>query len=351
MIDRVEFRTCWRKRQLLRDPAANAVDRGRPALPTGQTERFPSLRGEPMRRHHANLLLLAAGAIWGMGFVAQSTAMQAIGPFLFVGLRFLIAAVVTLPFAMLEARRAATPVAGGAWFGFLWVGLSLFGGIILQQIGLLTTSVTNSGFLTGLYVVFVPILLVLVLRRRPHPVVWPASALAFAGLFMLSGGAIVSMRTGDLLTILAALFWAVQVILIGRYAAETGRPLLLSVVQFAICAALGLGFAMLLEPVELASIRSALPEILYAGAIASGLAFSLQAVGQRYTSPALAAILLSTEALFAAFFGALFLGERIGGIGYLGGVLIFIAIVAVEAVPPLLARRRLVESDRLLSGS
>lgn len=296
-----------------------------------------------MRRSTANLLLLFAGAIWGMGFVAQSTAMETVGPFLFVGLRFLIATVVTLPFALREAGRADQPVSGSGWFGFLLIGLALFGGIILQQIGLLTTTVTNSGFLTGLYVVFVPLLMVLVLGRAPHPVIWPASLSAFAGLFLLSGGAIVSMRVGDLLTIAAAFFWAVQVILIGKFAAETGRPLTLSAVQFAICAVLGLAGAFWLEPIAWSAIAAALPEILYAGAIASGLAFSLQAIGQRHTSPALAAILLSTEALFAAIFGAIVLGERIGSGGYLGGLLIFLAILAVELVPAWQRKRRAAE--------
>ena len=293
-----------------------------------------------MPRTLANLLLLAAGAIWGMGFVAQSTAMETVGPFLFVGLRFLIATLVTLPFAIREARKAKTPVTTSGRFGFLMIGLSLFAGIILQQFGLLTTTVTNSGFLTGLYVVFVPILMVLALGHRPHTVVWPAAALAFVGLYLLSGGAIVSMRIGDLLTIAAAVFWAVQVILVGKFGVETGRPLALSCAQFAVCSVLGLAGALLLEPIEWPAIRAALPEILYAGAFASGLAFTLQVIGQRYTSAPLAAILLSTEALFAALFGAIFLGDRVGPTGYLGGFLIFLAILMVEAWPAWRGRRR-----------
>lgn len=287
-----------------------------------------------MNRTIANLLLLLAGAIWGMGFVAQSTAMAAIGPFLFVGLRFLIATLVTLPFALREAAGTdALPLDRSGIAGFGLIGLSLFGGIVFQQIGLLTTTVTNSGFLTGLYVIFVPILMVVALRKRPHPVIWPASALAFAGLYLLSGGALVSMRTGDLLTILAALFWAVQVVLVGKYVTLTNRPLALSAAQFAICAILGLAGAAMLEPVSWAAIFAALPEVLYSGAIASGLAFTLQVIGQRHTTPALAAILLSTEALFAALFGAIFLGDRIGMLGYLGGFFIFGAILCVEVLP------------------
>jgi drug/metabolite transporter (DMT)-like permease len=123
------------------------------------------------------------------------------------------------------------------------------------------------------------------------------------------------------------------VLLIGIYAKRSSRPLTLSVVQFGICAILGIIGALMLEPVSWSMIRGALPEMLFAGIFSSGLAFSLQAIGQRHTTPAQAAVFLSSESLFAAFFGALLLGERISGIGYLGCLLIFAAILAVEIIP------------------
>jgi drug/metabolite transporter (DMT)-like permease len=291
-----------------------------------------------MSRLLANSILLTAGAIWGMGFVAQSTAMDAIGPLLFVALRSAIAMLVTLPFAIAEGRRAADGPVIAFSPGFVLAGLALFGGIVFQQIGLVTTTVTNSGFLTGLYVVFVPILMTVILRRPPHPVVWPGAILAFAGLVLLSDGALTSLRPGDLFTILAAVFWAMQVILVGRQASMTGRPVALAFVQFSVCTLLGLAAALAFEPIEWSAIQAALPEILYAGAIASGLAFTLQAIGQRYAAPATAAILLSTEVLFAALFGAVLLGETIGSLGYLGGLLIFVAILLIEVLPARQAR-------------
>lgn len=293
-----------------------------------------------MNRNRANALLLLAGAIWGMGFVAQSTAMASIGPLLFVGLRFAVATVVTLPFALREARHAQKPLTRSDMTGFFWIGICLFAGMVFQQIGLLTTSVTNTGFLTGLYVVFVPFLVVIFLRQQPHPIVWPCAALAFAGIWLLSGGSIMAMKRGDAFVIICAVFWACQVLLIGVYARSSNRPLALSVAQFAICGVLGLGTAAFLEPVSWSAITDAMPEILYSGIFSSGLAFSLQAIGQRHTTSAQAAIFLSSEALFAALFGALFLGESIPAIGYLGCVLIFAAILAVEIVPVARARGR-----------
>lgn len=291
-----------------------------------------------MTRARANLLLLLAGAIWGMGFVAQTTAMEAIGPMLFIGLRFIAATLAMLPFAWREAARTERPLARADWSIFVFVGVLMFAGMTAQQLGLLTTSVTNSGFLTGLYVVLTPILLVLLFRQWPHWIVWPASFACVIGIFLLSGGRLAALVIGDWLTILAAAMFALQVIFIGRSAVHTGRPVTLAVTQFAVCAMLGLSAALVLEPIDPAAIRQALPEILYAGIFSGGIAFTLQAVAQRHTTAAQAAIFLASEAVFAAAFGAIFLGERLAGIAFAGCALIFLAIVAVEAVPALASR-------------
>ncbi|MGN6550268.1 MAG: DMT family transporter [Pararhizobium sp.] len=293
-----------------------------------------------MRRTSANLLLLLAGAIWGMGFVAQSSAMASIGPMLFLGLRFALACIALLPFAWMEQRRAREPLDQRMLAGFLACGTALFTAMTLQQYGLLTTTVTNSGFLTGLYVVFTPILTTLLMRKLPHPVIWPAAASALFGIWLLSGGSLVSLHAGDLLTVLSALFCAVQVMLIGIWAPVSGRPLALSLAQFLVCACLSLAGAFAVEPVVASQIMKALPEVLYAGVLSSGVAFTLQVVGQRYTTAPQAAIFLSSEALFAALFGALFLGERISPLRYLGCLFIFAAILTVELVPVMLARRK-----------
>jgi len=292
-------------------------------------------------RTNANLILLLAGAMWGMGFVAQSTAMAAIGPFLFVGLRFAVAAVAMFPFALREHARAPQALPARHWRAFLAIGLLLFGGMTAQQIGLMTTTVTNSGFLTGTYVVMVPFLAVLIYRQWPHPAIWPGAALALAGIWLLSGGELAAFTTGDWLTLLCALFWAFQVLLISRYAADSGRPVTLAVVQFAVCAALGLTLAAALEPIDPTAIAAALPEILYAGIFSGGIAFTLQVIGQRYTTGPQAAIFLSTEAVFAALFGAILLGERLPPTGLIGCVLIFAAILVVEGLPALRARNRI----------
>jgi drug/metabolite transporter (DMT)-like permease len=293
-----------------------------------------------MTRIQANLVLLLAAAIWGGGFVAQSTAMDKIGPFWFVGLRFAIAAIAVLPFAWLEARKSQTPLVRRDWLSFVAVGLALFSGAITQQIGLLTTTVTNSSFLTGLYVVFVPLISVIALRQYPHWIIWPAAAMSLSGIFLMSGGQLENLTTGDLLSIVCALFWGVQIILAGLFVMSTGRPLALSFIQFAVCSLLCLLIAPWVESISFDIIWASGREILYVGLISSGLAFVLQVIGQRYTTAPQAAIILSSEALFGGFLGALLLGEMLPPIGYLGCAIIFAAMLLVEIVPQMTRRKQ-----------
>ena len=288
-----------------------------------------------MTRLQANLILLVTAAIWGAGFVAQDTAMQHMGPLWFVGLRFLVAFFVALPLAIRENRRATKPFAGREMRIFFIIGLTLFAGASTQQFGLLTTSVTNSSFLTGLYVIIVPLLSVVVLRKMPHWIIWPAAILAVTGIYYLSGGSIAQLSAGDLLTIVCAVFWGTQVLLVGIFAPGSERPMALSAIQFLVCGLGGLACAIAFEPITLDGIRAALPEILYAGLFSSGIAFILQIVGQRWTTAPQAAIFLSSESLFGALFGAALLGERIGPMGYVGCGMIFIAMILVEIVPEL----------------
>lgn len=292
-----------------------------------------------MTRLQANLVLLLAAAIWGGGFVAQSTAMAKIGPFWFVGLRFAIAAMAVLPFAMIEARRSTKAVATREWLSFATVGLALFGGAITQQVGLLTTTVTNSSFLTGLYVVFVPLISVIALRRYPHWVIWPGAAMSLTGIFLLSGGQMGNLTHGDFLSIICAFFWGIQIILAGLFVTATGRPLALCLTQFAVCSLCCLIIAPFVEAISIEAILSAGREILYVGIISSGLAFVLQVIGQRYTTAPQAAIFLSSEALFGGLLGALLLGELLPPTGYLGCAIIFTAMLMVEIVPTLGRRK------------
>ncbi|MGB8816602.1 MAG: DMT family transporter [Rhizobiaceae bacterium] len=292
-----------------------------------------------MSRAKANLVLLITAAIWGMGFIAQSDAMDHIGPFFFIGLRFAVATIVMIPLAMREAKLAARPLNAYEWKAFAGIGFILFLGMASQQAGLLTTSVTNSGFLTGLYLIFVPFLGVALYREWPHWVVWPAALAALFGIFLLSGGQLDRLVIGDWYTILCALFWALQILFITRYASSSGRPVAQAVTQLAITAGIGLAIAFLYEDIDWSAVRLASEEILFAGIFAGGIAFTLQSIGQRWTTAAQAAIFLSSEALFAALFDALVNGTRLNPVAALGCALIFAAMLAVELVPMWMNRK------------
>jgi drug/metabolite transporter (DMT)-like permease len=291
-----------------------------------------------MSRTRANMFLLACAAIWGAGFIAQSDAMAHLGPFFFIGLRFAVATIVILPLALREARAAERPLNAFEWKAFIGIGFILFLGMASQQAGLLTTSVTNSGFLTGLYLIFVPILGVALYRDWPHWVVWPAALAALFGIFLLSGGQLDRLVIGDWYTILCAVFWGLQILFITRYANQSGRPVTLAVVQFAVTAFFGLAIAVMFETLDWSAVRLAAEEILFAGVFAGGIAFTLQSIGQRWTTAAQAAIFLSSEALFAAMFDAIINGTRLNPIAAIGCALIFAAMLAVELVPMWLRR-------------
>ena len=293
-----------------------------------------------MSPRNANLLLLLAGATWGMGFIAQETAMDDMGPMLFIGFRFLLAGFVVLPFAIREQGKTGNKLSWKNFSKLAPVGVIFFLAMALQQLGLLATTVTKAGFLTALYVVFVPLILLSFLRERQAFIIWPASAVALFGIFLLSGGNITSLNWGDWLVIGCAVFWALHVILVGKVGGASGTPVTMACLQFFICGILGMAghwivplFGVFEPAASWQIIMAALPEILYAGIFAGGLAFTLQAIGQQYTSEAAAAILLASESLFAAVFGAWFLGERLGAIGYVGCGLIFAALVLVELKP------------------
>jgi drug/metabolite transporter (DMT)-like permease len=292
-----------------------------------------------MPRAFATLLLLLTTLLWGFAFVAQKSATHVMGPLTFAGLRYSLGTVLMLPFAVRETRRRARPLTRSEIVRLTVLSLSFFLGVYLQQAGLMTTTVTNGGFLTSLYVLFVPLIALGWAKRLPHPVVWIAMPLALVGVFLLNGGHLDRFNSGDVMVIGGAVCWAVQVLLLGELAASTGLPIAITVACFAVTAVLSVAGSLALEAPSLAQVGDAWIELLYSGVLSTAVAFTLQAIAQQFVPPANAAIVLSAESLFAALGGALILGERLPAIGYLGAALIFAAIVMVETVPVLVRRR------------
>lgn len=288
-----------------------------------------------MPRLLAVSLLIITTMLWGFAFVAQKSAMDAMGPLTFSAVRYVLGSLAILPLIVWELRRTGRRLGRADWPAVALIAVSFFLGVALQQIGLTMTTVTNSGFLTSLYVLFVPLLALVVFFHKPHPIVWVGVPMALVGVYLLNGGRLESFNLGDLLVVGSAVAWAVQVYLIGTVSRRTGLPVTISLICFAVTAVLsGIGSAAFETP-HFAAIGEGWIEILYAGILSTAVAFTLQAVAQQFVPPANAAIILSAEGLFAAFGGALVLGERLPVIGYVGAALIFLAIVMVEAVPAL----------------
>jgi drug/metabolite transporter (DMT)-like permease len=292
-----------------------------------------------MPRPIAVFALVITTMLWGFAFVAQKSAMSAMGPLTFSAVRYVLGALAITPLVLWELRHTGKRLERSDWPVVGLIAIAFFLGVALQQIGLTMTTVTNSGFLTSLYVLIVPLLALVVAAQRPHPIVWAGVPMALVGVFLLNGGRLDAFNTGDLLVIGSAVAWAVQVYLIGTVSMRTGLPVTISVICFVATAILSGVGSFAFETPDFSAVGDGWIEILYAGILSTAVAFTLQAVAQQYVPPANAAIILSAEGLFAALGGAVVLGERLPLIGYVGSALIFFAIVIVEIVPALQQRK------------
>jgi len=293
-----------------------------------------------MSRPIATLLLLATTLLWGFAFIAQKSAMDTMGPLTFAGVRYLLGGILVLPLALWERGRKPEPLNGTHWLFILAVSAVFFFGSWLQQAGLATTTATNGGFLTSLYVFFVPVLGFLLFRTRPHPIIYACVPLALIGTWYLNGGGLDSFNSGDGLISICALFWALHVILLGYVARATGLPIYVSAISFLLAGMAAILLALIFEAPTIEGVWAGWMQLAYAGILSTAVAFTFQAIAQQHVPPANVAIILSAESLVAALGGAWLLGERLPPIGYAGAALIFAAIVAVETLPPLWARRQ-----------
>ncbi len=264
-----------------------------------------------------------------------------IGPFIYNGVRFVLGALSLLPL-LLIGRRSGVSLYPGGWrpilTGGLLAGLLLFAGASLQQVGIVYTTAGKAGFITGLYVVIVPLLGLLWGHRTPWST-WTGAALAVAGLYLLTVTDDLALAEGDGLVLIGALFWAGHVLVIGWLSGRRLDPVLLACLQFVVCAVLSLAVAVAFEPIGLTGLEGAALPILYGGLLSVGVAYTLQVVAQRDAPPAHAAIILSLETVFAALGGWLLLQETLSGRGLIGCGLMFAGMLLSQlgmgrAAPP-----------------
>lgn len=285
----------------------------------------PSANSGAVTRVQADLLVLLAALIWGVAFYFQNTAMDHVGPLLFLGLRAAIAALTLAPFAWRERNAGRVSVLPYTLLG----GLAFFIGGAIQQVGMVEATVTNTSFLTALYVIFTPFLLWVFRHERPGVRVWIAAVIAFVGIWYLGGGGIGAFSRGDILIAVSSVFWSLYMVITGA-SGKTGRPRTYTCLHFCAVAAIALPLAFMFEDVSWTAIKDGALPILYVGVISSALTFTMMATAVRYIPASRASILLSSEVVFGAAAGFVLLGERLPLIGWMGAALVMFAILLIQ---------------------
>lgn len=311
------------------------------------------------RQLRGNLMLILTAFIWGVAFVAQSVGMDYVGPFTFNGIRSLIGGIVLIPLIYAldrkkrkEAGTSAEPMniftgmpksdkqavkdllAGG-----ICCGIALGTASSLQQIGIGYTTVGKAGFITALYIVFVPVLGIF-LKKRAGIRVWAAVALSVAGLYLLCMNGSIRLSAGDLYVFISAVVFAIHILLIDRFSGKVD-PVRLSAMQFFVCGGLSLIPMLLTETPTSSAIVSAAAPILYAGVLSCGVAYTLQVVAQRDTDPTVASLILSLESVFSVLAGWVILHQVLSVREIAGCALMFSAIILTQLPERKKQKRRL----------
>lgn len=290
------------------------------------------------------LLLLSAAMIWGLSFVLQKQGMESIGPFTFNSTRLAIATAALLPVAIIGGKKNAPAVPVSAeekkvarkkeLKGMLIVGICLFVGLNLQQAAFIYLEAGKVGFITALYMILVPIF-GLFMKKRPSAVIWLGVLMATVGLYLICIGGKADFRlgTGEILTLLCAVGFALHIISIDKFAGEVDS-VRLSCGQFFVAAVLSTICMFIFEKPDMPSIMQAAIPILYAGVMSSSVAFTFQIIGQKYTEPTIASMLLCLESVFSVIFSYFLTpDQQLKPSEYIGCAVMFVAILLAQ-IPP-----------------
>ena len=296
------------------------------------------------RKVRANFLLLTASFIWGSAFVAQRIGMEYMGPFTFNGVRMLVASLALSVVAFIldrgKTKGAKAPSSEKTspqdpakakktlYLSGLYCGIILFIASSFQQVGLVYTTAGKAGFITTLYIIIVPIL-GLFLRKKAGKKIWFCVFLALIGLYFLSFIENMQLNFGDILMLFCAFAYAVHIVVIDRFSPHV-NAVKLSRIQFFVAGMLSLVVMFVFESPDITHILEAWLPIIYVGAISGAVGFTFQIIAQKDTAPAIAALLMSFEAVFAALTGFIILNEILTVRELIGCVLMFAAVVIAQ---------------------
>ena len=290
-----------------------------------------------MSKSASLLSALLCTFIWGTTFIAQDTGMDTIGPLTFNAVRFLVGFISIIPIAFIfESKKIINEINNNKKL-FLklsfWIGLFLFLGTFLQQAALLYTDVANAAFFTVFYVPMVPIILFMFYSKKIHWSIWPSVLLCVAGVYLLSDFTDATVRFGDGLVILCALFWALHIIFIGKFTQNFNIPLFFGALQGLIVSLFSFLFAIFFEDISMINILNESASIIYAGVLSGGIAFTLQIYAQKKISPAPSAIIFSLEGVFAAIAAWIILDQVLGLNNLIGCFFILVGVIISQILP------------------
>ena len=282
-----------------------------------------------------NIILMLTAFIWGTAFVAQSVGMDYVGPFTFITSGYIIGGIFLIPciFLLDKINKNSNKNNNNInkktlYIGGCLCGIVLFIASSFQQIGIQYTTVGKSGFITALYIIIVPVL-GLLFKKKVQKRVWFSVVIALIGLYLLCIKENFEISRGDFLILMCAVCFSIHILVIDKFS-----PLVdgvrMSCIQFFVAGILGIIPMFILENPELANLIQAYSPILYAGVMSSGVAYTLQIIGQKYTSPVMATLIMSLESVFAALSGWLILGEILSVKELIGCVLVFAGIIIAQ---------------------
>lgn len=281
-----------------------------------------------------NLLLITVALIWGCAFVAQSIGMDYVEPFTFTAVRSILGALALLPCIAVfdhinkKKGKAVAKVDGKLLKAGVISGLLLAGAVNLQQVGIMYTSAGKAGFITALYIVLVPISGIF-LRKKISGSVWLSVALATGGLYLLCINESLTINNGDILVFLCAFIFAAQILVVDHYAPMVDG-VKMAFLQFFVCGIVSLVPMLIWETPNLSNILAAWQPICYTAFMSTSIAYTFQIIGQKYTEPTIASLLMSFEAVFATVAGFIILNEVMTSREFLGCVIMFSALILAQ---------------------
>ncbi len=282
------------------------------------------------------ILMLLAAFIWGTAFIAQSKGLEKIGNFTFLSFRSYLAVAALLPVSIITYKKDKKKKIGenkenSRFFSKRLIvssiicGTMLFFGNAAQQLGIVNSGVGKSGFLTTLYILIVPLIGLIVFKRKVNPVLWICIGIALVGMYFLcvtqSGG----IGFGDVMLVICALCFSIQITAVDHYI-STVDGIRLSLMQFVVCGLISTVVMLFTEQLEFSALLDSWFAVFYAGVMSSGVAFTLQILSQEHLNPVVASLIMSLESVFAALSGAVF-GERLSRNEIIGCCLVFTAII------------------------